>query len=116
MRKIYLLSIIILTGCVNKSEKEFIGYYTYGHETAVFKQCNEQEYFWLNGNPNEVEIINNASLGLSESVGKPYQAIYVKFSGHIDNREPVGFEEEADGLIFMDELIEYSIEKPSTCK
>ncbi len=73
-------------------------------------------HFWLNGKSDEIEIINSASLELSERVGEPYQAIYVKFLGHIDDREPVGFEEETDGLIFMDQLIEYSTEKPSACK
>lgn len=115
LSKSYLSVLLVLFGCSNHSMK-FEGYFTYGHETSVFRQCNETQYFWLNGEPKAMDIIDNASLQLAEKMGEPYQKIYVQFSGFFEHREPVGFEEETDGIIYMRELIENSENPPKHCQ
>lgn len=111
----YLSALLVLFGCSNHSVT-FEGYFTYGHETSVFRQCNQMQYFWLNGEPKPMDIIDNASLQLAEKLEEPYQKIYIKFSGFVEYREPVGFEEETDGIIYMRELIEKSESPPRHCK
>jgi hypothetical protein len=115
LKFILFFAIAMIGGCASSLEQKFEGYFTYGHETSVFRQCNDSKYFWLNGESSERDVIDRASLELSEKVGEPYQAVYVVFAGYTEQREPVGFEEETDGLLYMTNLIDYSEEFPSNC-
>ncbi|AWB02037.1 MULTISPECIES: hypothetical protein [Vibrio] len=110
-----LAVLLSLLGCSNIEQYEYRGFFTYGHETSVFRSCNDMRYFWLNGESVNRGIIDNASLELADKVNEPYQAIYIRFNGFIEDREPVGFEDDTDGLIYMTELLEYSEQIPESC-
>ncbi|MGF1776684.1 hypothetical protein [Vibrio nomapromontoriensis] len=113
----FLLPVMALVGCTGEEEEQpFEGYFTYGHEVSDFRLCNESAYYWLNGESSSMKVIEQASLQLSEQVGEPYQAIYVKFMGFVDDRVPVGFEEETDGLLYMIELVEHSDQASAHCR
>ncbi len=107
---------LLLAGCLSSNGQEFEGYYTYGHEVSSFRRCNGSEYFWLNGNHPQMDIIENESLSLVETKNEPYQSIYIKFSGFVEQREAVGFEDDYDGLIYMDELLVHMKQAPLSCK
>ena len=105
---------IFLIGCTNSKNIEFEGLYTYGHEVSVFRICNGKRIYWLNGK--DIKTIEDKSLSLSFLRSKPYQAIYVKFSGFFENREMIGFEDNYDGLIYLDTLFSYKEKIPLFCK
>lgn len=110
--------VLVLSGCTSTSEiREFEGYFTYGHEVSDFRKCGSTtEFFWLNGHPEQMKTIEELSLRQAEKIGEPYQEVYVRFSGFAEHREPVGFEEETSGLIYMTQLIDASNQQPGHCK
>ncbi|WP_394133245.1 hypothetical protein [Shewanella maritima] len=113
---LFLVLCLALVGCASSADKPFEGFFIYGHEVSDFKPCNGSDNYWLNGESSSMELIENASMQLSKKTGKPYQAIYVQFSGYIDERPPTGFEQGTDGLLYMTELLTYSENAPETCQ
>ena len=103
-----------LAGCTRSHNIEFEGYFTYGHEVSSFKMCNDSKEYWISGEG--LEVIRQASLSLADVRNKPYQPVYVKFSGFFDSREAVGFAEDYDGLIYLDKLLTYSEQSSVGCE
>ncbi|EHD1698948.1 hypothetical protein JR728_004610 [Vibrio vulnificus] len=110
------ITLLLVSGCSISSKQQYEGYFTYGSEVSDFRSCGTNEFFWLNGEQEQMKIIEQASLAKAQEVGEPYQEIYVLFSGFPEERKPVGFEEETDGLIYMAELIKSSSQTKEGCK
>ncbi|KJG57088.1 hypothetical protein UA38_12000 [Photobacterium kishitanii] len=112
----WMITLSTLAGCSSPTEERFEGYFTYGHEVSDFRKCNTNtKIFWLNGDSSQMQIIEKESLQLAQEFNEPYKDIYVIFSGFIEQREPVGFEEETDGLLYMTKLLKYSKVRPISC-
>ncbi len=110
------VALLLVSGCSISSKQQYEGYFTYGSEVSDFRSCGTNEILWLNGEQKQMEIIEQASLAKAQKIGEPYQEIYILFSGFPENRKPVGFEEETNGLIFMTELIKSSSQTKEGCK
>ena len=108
-------SLLLLCGCATVSNQEFAGSYIYGHEVSVFQPCNSIEQFWLTGEPALMQTIKQQSLQLATSKQAPYQAIYIKFSGFIDQRKSEGFATDYQGKLYMEQLLAYSQQIPADC-
>ncbi|HAS6410306.1 hypothetical protein [Vibrio vulnificus] len=113
---ILFLTLFLVSGCSISDKQQYQGYFIYGSEVSDFRSCGTNKNFWLNGKQKPMEIIEQASLAKAQKVGEPYQEIYVLFSGFPENRKPVGFEEETDGLIYMTDLIKSSSQTKEGCK
>ena len=112
---IYTLIIsVFFIACTNSKNIEFEGLYTYGHEVSSFSICNDEKIYWLNGK--DIKTIEDKSLSLAFLRSKPYQPIYVKFSGSFENRKMIGFEDNYDGLIYLDNLKSSDDKIPLFCK
>ena len=111
-----LIALFLVSGCSVSNKQQYEGYFTYGSEVSDFRSCGTNEIFWLNGEHKQMEVIEQASLEKAIKVGEPYQEIYVLFSGFAENRKPVGFEEETNGLIYMTKLIKSSSQLTESCK
>ncbi|NQY22363.1 MAG: hypothetical protein HRT40_13900 [Campylobacteraceae bacterium] len=109
----FIMSVFFI-GCTNFKNIEFEGLYTYGHEVSVFRTCNDKKTYWLNGK--DIKTIEDKSLALAFLRSKPYQRIYIKFSGSFENREMIGFEDNYDGLIYLDKLKSSDEKIPLFCK
>ncbi|MEG3223812.1 hypothetical protein PD716_24745 [Vibrio gigantis] len=110
------IALLAVSGCSVSKNQLYEGYFTYGSEVSDFRFCGSNEIFWLNGEQKQMKVIEQASLAKAQRFGEPYQEIYVLFSGFAENREPVGFEEETDGLIYMSELIKSSVQMTESCE
>ncbi|OLQ90109.1 hypothetical protein BIY22_03635 [Vibrio panuliri] len=113
---VLFIALLLVSGCSVSNKKQYEGYFTYGSEVSDFRSCGTNEIYWLNGEQKQMEAIEQMSLEKARNVGEPYQQIYVLFSGFAENREPIGFEEQTDGLIYMTELIESSSQSKESCK
>ena len=107
------LLITLSAGCASVNSRKFEGYYSYGHEVSEFKRCNDSKVYWLNGD--NLTTIEQASLSLAKIKNKPYQPVYIIFSGFFDQREAIVFEKKYDGLIYLDQLLSYTNKAPSSC-
>ncbi|MBF4218638.1 hypothetical protein, partial [Vibrio anguillarum] len=108
MRKSYLFcTLLIIGGCATFVEKKhpYEGYFTYGHEVSAFRACNENTVFWLNGEQDGMRVIQKESLKAMNKKQEPYQSVYVQFIGRPDSRNPIGFEDSYDGLLYLIKLI-----------
>lgn len=107
------LLITLSAGCASVNSQKFEGYYSYGHEVSEFKRCNDSKVYWLNGD--NLTTIEQASLSLAKIKNKPYQPVYIIFSGFFDQREAIAFEKKYDGLIYLDQLLSHTNKAPSSC-
>ncbi len=112
----YFLLLIPLSfiSCSSSKNLEFEGYFTYGHEVSAFKPCNDSKIYWLNGE--DLRVIEQTSLYLANIRKRPYQKVYIKFLGFYESRDTVGFEDNYDGLIYLNKLFSYSNKNFSFCK
>ena len=109
-----LLISFVVAGCSNSKTIEFEGFFTYGHEVSAFQSCNDSKSYWLSGQ--DMQSIEQASLMLARTKNAPYQPIYIKFLGSYEDREMIGFEDNYDGLIYLDKLLIKEEKAPFNCK
>lgn len=123
MKIILSVLILFLAGCASDNNQQqgpiYSGTFTEGFESSGFKPCGQEKVYWLNGaqggENSEMNVIRDVAKEIRKVTGNPYPTIYVEFIGGIDTREPVGFEEEYDGILVMEKLIDYSKVIPHTC-
>ncbi len=112
---VLLLSTLFSCSHINE-EKEYSGIYTFGSEISSFIPCNENKEYWLNGNKTDMKLIQSEVIKLSTQRNAPYQNVYIEFTGKVENRDPVGFEEDFDGLLYLNKLDIYSEVIPEYCE
>lgn len=112
---VLFLTLFVLSGCSSLTEQQYEGYFTYGSEISDFRSCGSNDIFWLNGQLAQMKVIEQASLEKARKMGEPYQEIYLQFSGFAEDRAPVGFEEDTNGLVYMTDLIKFSALAPDYC-
>lgn len=109
-----LLGLPLAAGCMQAPETEYRGRYYYGHEVDVFEPCNSADSFWVSHGWGS---INADVKGFSmRTITKPYQPVYIEFSGHRHHEEAGGFAADYDGIVHISRVTELAAEPPPACR
>ena len=100
----------ILGGC-DRSPAISARYY-YGGEVNVVCPCSGGKCYWVRAEP---AIGNRLKDFVMRQTGQPYQAVYLRFHGHLLYEPGVGFAANYDGLMSVTEVLTLTTEIPASC-
>ncbi|WP_318420055.1 hypothetical protein [Photobacterium leiognathi] len=64
------IALLLVSGCSVSNKQKYEGYFTYGSGVSDFRLCGKNEIFWLNGEPKQMAVIEQASLEKAIKVGE----------------------------------------------
>lgn len=113
MKKVGLIVIaVLLSSCAKHSDQTYTGRYVWGHEVNSIALCDGGAVYWVDPSPAGKEV----EQFYRDNAGEPYQPMYLEFRGDLVDRQPVGFEEDYDGIMRINEVEKYSFDLPASCQ
>jgi hypothetical protein len=106
-----LFPTMALFSCASSAPK-LSGVVVYGHEVRTVRLCGEQQLFWLHTTPEQNVFLAAEFQRLSK---RPYQELYLDFTGRLMNNSPGEFSRAYDGTISLEVIHKLSIEIPDNC-
>ncbi len=106
-----LLTAVLLVSCTKYSDRTYTGQYIWGHEVNSVTLCDSKIAYWVEPSA----AINEVKQFYWDNVAEAYQPMYLKFRGHLVERQPEGFEEDYDGIMYISDVEEYSFDLPPSC-
>ena len=110
----YFYLILLLSYSALGHEKTFKGTYSWGGEVDSFSSCGDSKSYWVSHGWGSINA--NLRKFYSSNTNKPYQPIYIEFSGHFHYEEEDGFAASYDGTVHISKIDKLEKEIPNECK
>ncbi len=113
MRVISLLSLVLslLLSCSSHAWQR--GAYVFGHQVRTIQLCGDSRVYWVSASPHIRTRLESDSRRLTS---RPYQEIYVEFTGGPIEGPREGFAANYDGVMEVREIHEISEAIPEECQ
>ena len=108
----FLVICIFIISSVEAHDSEFVGQFTFGNEVSIFKACNSEKIYWLEGSG--FLMADLETLMLQDP--KPYTTFLLKFRGHEHFEEVDGYQADYKYQMHLSEIIEFNKNVPHDCK
>jgi hypothetical protein len=107
-----LLILLVFSSYTQAHDEIFEGQYTYGNEVSIFKECNSEKVYWLQGSGLLISEVQQLAL----SAPKSYTPIYLSFRGHEHFEAVDGYQADYEHQLHLSEVKAYSASIPVGCK
>ena len=109
---------VISFGCTTTSPdtSQLRGHYTWGHEVRTFTPCGSKRTFWVVGDTELLQPLQDASAALAQARGKPYQPVYVEVSAIAQGKATDGFAADYDGVYRFVGVQVLKSQSPADCQ
>jgi len=101
---------LLIAGC--EQAPVLSGRYHYGGEVDIVCPCAATECYWVRAEPDVAEQLHEYA---QRQARTPYQAMFLRWHGHLLDEPGVGFAANYDGLMRVDEVLTLSAEIPADC-
>lgn len=88
------------------------GRYHYGGEVDIVCPCSTTQCYWVRAEPAIAGQLHDYAQRQAQT---PYQAMYLRWRGHLLDEPRVGFAANYDGLMRVEKILALSVEIPANC-
>jgi hypothetical protein len=108
---------VVTSGCTTTATEtsQLRGLYTWGHEVQTFIPCGSKQAFWVVGDVELLQPLQDKSAALAQARGTSYQPIYVEVTAVAQGKATDGFAADYDGVYRFVSVQVVSSQSPVDC-
>jgi uncharacterized membrane protein len=86
----------------DKTPVIFKGMYTFGNEVNTFRDCSNQQTYWVNDSLGNLQKLYGKAL---QPLSYPYESVYAELKGYLAGKSTLGYASEYENVLVVTDII-----------